>query len=111
MAPGLFDEHGRLRKDFDWPVSESPERTRLTFGTNPGEKAFEEVAATLSDYPVNRLKADFDPTLLEGLRQVLAGAVCARRSLCLPKPACACIVSRWRIRCDCSPLSGISSIA
>jgi hypothetical protein len=69
---GLFDEHGTLRANFEWPASESPERTRLTFGTNPGEKAFEEVASTLSDYPVNRLKADFDTAPLESIRQLLA---------------------------------------
>lgn len=69
---GLFDEHGTLRKDFEWPASESPERTRITFGTNPGEKAFEEVSATLSDYPVNRLKAEFDSAPLESIRQLLA---------------------------------------
>lgn len=69
---GLFDEHGTLRKDFEWPTSETPEKTRITFGTNPGEKAFEEVATSLSDYPVNRLKADFDPAPLESIRQMLA---------------------------------------
>jgi hypothetical protein len=69
---GLFDEHGRLRKEFEWPASESPERTRLTFGTNPGEKAFEEIATTLSDYPVSRLKTDFDTAPLESIRQLLA---------------------------------------
>ena len=69
---GLFDEHGTLRRDFEWPASEAPERTRITFGTNPGEKAFEKVATTLSDYPVNRLKADFDPAPLESIRQMLA---------------------------------------
>jgi len=69
---GLFDEHGTLRKDFEWPANEAPEKTRITFGTNPGEKAFEEVSTTLSDYPVNRLKADFDPAPLESIRQLLA---------------------------------------
>ena len=69
---GLFDEHGTLRKDFEWPASESPERTRITLGTNPGEKPFEDVSTALSDYPVNRLKADFDPTPLESIRQLLA---------------------------------------
>lgn len=69
---GLFDEHGTLRKDFEWPANEAPEKTRITFGTNPGEIAFEEVSTTLSDYPVNRLKAGFDPAPLESIRQLLA---------------------------------------
>lgn len=69
---GLFDEHGTLRKDFEWPAHEAPEKTRINFGTNPGEKAFEEVSTTLSDYPVNRLKADFDSAPLESIRQMLA---------------------------------------
>ena len=69
---GLFDEHGTLRANFEWPAAESPERVRLTFGTNPGEKAFEDVSTTLSDYPVNRLKAGFDPAPLESIRQLLA---------------------------------------
>lgn len=69
---GLFDEHGTLRPNFEWPVSESPEKTRLTFGTNSGEKAFKEVSSTLSDYPVNRLKANFDIAPLESIRQLLA---------------------------------------
>ncbi|MCX6856723.1 MAG: beta-galactosidase, partial [Verrucomicrobia bacterium] len=69
---GLFDEHGSLRANFDWPASESPDRTRLTFGAKPGEQAFEETGTTLSDYAVNRLKADFDPGPLESIGQMLA---------------------------------------
>ena len=69
---GLFDEHGTLRPNFEWPANESPERVRLTFGTNPGDKAFTETATTLSDYPVNRLKAGFDPAPLETIRALLA---------------------------------------
>lgn len=69
---GLFDEHGTLRKNFEWPTSDSPEQTRLTFGMNPGEDAFEEVSKSLRDYPANRLKADFDNAPLEAIRQLLA---------------------------------------
>ena len=69
---GLFDEHGTLRTKFEWPTSESPEKTRFTFGTNPGGDAFEEVSTSLRDYPVNRLKADFDGAPLEAMRQLLA---------------------------------------
>jgi len=69
---GLFDEHGTLRANFEWPAGDSPETVRVTTGTNPGEKAFEETATTLSNYPVNRLKTDFDTAPLEAIRQLLA---------------------------------------
>jgi hypothetical protein len=70
--PGLFDEHGTLRPNFEWPADESPECVRVTFGTNPGEKAFSETSTTLSNHPVNRLKADFDAAALENIRSLLA---------------------------------------
>lgn len=69
---GLFDEHGKLRADFEWPTDEPLESVRLTFGTHPGEKAFEDVSSTLSDYPVSRLKAEFDAAPLESIRQLLS---------------------------------------
>ena len=69
---GLFDEHGTLRANFEWPAGDSLEAVRVTTGMNPGEKAFEEASASLRDYPVNRLKADFDPAPLEAIRQLLA---------------------------------------
>lgn len=69
---GLFDEHGTLRTNFDWPTSDSPEQTRFTFGMNPGEIPFEEVSVSLRDYPAKRLKAAFDGGPLETIRQLLA---------------------------------------
>ena len=69
---GLLDEHGTLRAKFDWPAKESPDSVHITFGTNPGEQFFQETAATLSDYPVNRLKAVLDSDPLESIRKRLA---------------------------------------
>lgn len=69
---GLFDEHGTMRTNFAWPTQETPESTRLTFGTLPGGKPFEETGTTLRDHPANRLKTDFDPAPLEAIRQLLA---------------------------------------
>lgn len=69
---GLFDEHGTLRANLEWPTSDKPEATRLTFGTNPGEQPFSETSTSLSDYPVNRLQADFDASFIDSLRTLLA---------------------------------------
>jgi len=84
---GLFDEHGTLRPNFEWPTSEAPEQTRLTFGTNPGEVAFEEISTSLRDYPVNRLKADFDGAPLDAIRQLLAQRG-VRPAVSVPTEAC-----------------------
>jgi hypothetical protein len=69
---GLFDEHGTLRANLEWPTSDKLESTRLTFGTNSGEQPFSETSTSLSDYPVNRLKADFDASSIDSLRTLLA---------------------------------------
>lgn len=69
---GLFDEHGTLRANFEWPVTENPESVRMTFGMNAGEQPFSETSTTLNDYPVNRLKADFDTEPLESIRALLS---------------------------------------
>jgi hypothetical protein len=68
---GLFDEHGTLRPEFSWPAGEAPESVRLTFGTNPGDKVFEEKSDSLSGYPVKRLKAEMDVAELEAIRGLL----------------------------------------
>jgi hypothetical protein len=69
---GMFDEHGTLRTNFEWPTSDSPEQTRYTYGTNPGGATFEEVSSSLRDYPRNRMKVDFDGSSLEAIRDLLA---------------------------------------
>ena len=69
---GLLDEHGTMRANFDWPAKTSPEGVRVTFGTNPGEQSFRETSATLSDYPVNRLKATLESDPLETIRKLFA---------------------------------------
>jgi hypothetical protein len=92
---GLFDGFCTLRAGYEWPDGGAPERARKVFGTGVDGRYFEEVASTLSDYPADRLRAEFAPAPLEQLSGLLAA--CGVRAPVMVPPEARARVHRFRV--------------